>query len=71
MYTYINTHIQTDTHTQTHTETHRAYKWLQVPPFKLTLNVGNDKSIYKAVVLNYSLMGPSAIVEVLLPKYYC
>jgi len=35
------THRQTDRHTQTH----RAYKWLQVPPFKLTLNVGYDKTL--------------------------
>jgi len=28
---------------QTDTQTHRAYKWLQVPPFNLTVNVGNDK----------------------------
>jgi len=34
------THRQTDRHT--HTQTHRAYIWLQVPPFKLTLNVRND-----------------------------
>jgi len=27
---------------QTDTQTHRAYKWLQVPPFNLTVNVGND-----------------------------
>jgi len=24
-------------------QTHRAYKWLQVPRFNLTINVGNDK----------------------------
>jgi len=35
------THRQTDR--QTDTQTHRAYKWLLVPPSKLTLNVGNDK----------------------------
>jgi len=29
---------------QTDRQTHRAYKWLQVPPFNLTVNVGNDKS---------------------------
>jgi len=28
---------------RTHTQTHRAYKWLQVPPSNLTVNVGNDK----------------------------
>jgi len=28
---------------QTDTQTHRAYKWLQVPPFNLTVNVGKDK----------------------------
>jgi len=27
-------------------QTDRAYKWLQVPPFKLMLNVGNDKIFY-------------------------
>jgi len=32
---------QTDKHTDT--QTHRAYKWLQVPSFNLTVNVGNDK----------------------------
>jgi len=29
----------------THTQTHRAYKELQVSPFNLTVNVGNDKLI--------------------------
>jgi len=29
---------------QTDRQTHRAYKGLQVPPFNLTVNVGNDKS---------------------------
>jgi len=28
---------------QTDRQTHRAYKWLQVLPFNLTVNVGNDK----------------------------
>jgi len=28
---------------QTDRQTHRAYKWLQVPPFNLKGNVGNDK----------------------------
>jgi len=32
------------THRQTDTQTHRAYKWLQVPPSKLTPNVGNDNT---------------------------
>jgi len=27
---------------QTDTQTRRAYKWLQVPPFNLTVIVGND-----------------------------
>jgi len=31
------------TFVQTDTQTHRAYKWLQVPTFNLTVNVGNDK----------------------------
>jgi len=31
------------TYRQTDTQTHRAYKWLQVPPFNLTVNVGNYK----------------------------
>jgi len=37
----IRTHRQTDR--RTHTQTHRAYKWLQVAPSNLTVNVGNDK----------------------------
>jgi len=28
---------------ETDTQTHRAYKWLQVPPFNLTVNFGNEK----------------------------
>jgi len=28
---------------RTDTQTHRAYKELEVPPFNLTVNVGNDK----------------------------
>jgi len=40
-----HTHRQTDTHTDTDTHTHRAYKWLQVPPFNLTVNVGNDNCL--------------------------
>jgi len=40
------THRLTDRQTdrQTDTQTHRAYKWLQVSPSKLTLNVENDNS---------------------------
>jgi len=30
---------------QTDTQTHRAYKGLQVPPFNLTVNVGNDNAL--------------------------
>jgi len=29
----------------TDTQTHRAYKWLKVPPFNLTVNVGNEKRV--------------------------
>jgi len=37
----------TDMHTCRHADkqTHRAYKWLQVPPFNLTVNVGKDNSV--------------------------
>jgi len=35
--TYFKRAVQTDT------QTHRAYKWLQVPIFHLTVNVRNDK----------------------------
>jgi len=43
------THRQTDRQTdrRTDTQTQRAYKWLQVPSFKLMLNVGNDKLYLK------------------------
>jgi len=42
---------------QTDTQTHRAYKWLQVPPFNLTVNVGNDKYLVGiGRVYNYSLL---------------
>jgi len=42
--THRQTDRQTDTQTHRHTDTqtHRAYKDVQVPPSKLTLNVGND-----------------------------
>jgi len=43
--THIHTDRETDTHRHTDTQTHRAYKWLQVPPSNLTVNVGNDKII--------------------------
>jgi len=42
---------QTDRHTDT--QTHRAYKGLQVPRFKIMVNVGNDKlyNILKQVTI--------------------
>jgi len=40
----VHTDRQTDR--RTHTQTHRAYKWLQIPPSNLTVNVGNDKPGY-------------------------
>jgi len=30
---------------QTDSQTRRAYKWLQVPPFNQTVNVGNNKEV--------------------------
>jgi len=45
--TFFKRAVQTNrqTHRQTDTQTHRAYKWLQVPPFNLTVNVGNDRQL--------------------------
>jgi len=40
--TFFKKALQTDRHTDKHTHRHRAYKWLQVLPFNLTVNVGND-----------------------------
>jgi len=46
---------RTDRHTDT--KTHRAYKGLQVSPFNLTVNVGNDK-----FSTAYTLAGKNMIV---------
>jgi len=50
--THRLTDRQTDrqTHIHTDTQTHRAYKWLQVSPSKLTLNVENDKSLVIIII---------------------
>jgi len=39
--TFFKRAVQTDRYADT--QIHRAYKWLQVPPFNITANVGNDK----------------------------
>jgi len=38
---------------QIDTQTHRAYTGLQVPPFNLTVNVGNDNVELIDYLLNY------------------
>jgi len=57
--TFFKRAVQADIqkHRHTDTQTHRAYKWLQVPPFNLTVNVGNDNSyiqtwIYGPIPIN-------------------
>jgi len=47
------THRQTDR--KTHTQTHRAYKELQVPPFNLTVNVGNDNNNNEKFILRLKM----------------
>jgi len=44
---------------QTDTQTQRAYKWLQVPPFNLTVNVGNENSLLCRLCLAVTVVYPN------------
>jgi len=46
---------------QTDRQTHRGYKWLQVPPFNLTVNVGNDNIVNTSK--NNGVTNPNYTVE--------
>jgi len=49
-------------HTNRQTQTHRAYKWLQVPLFNLTVNVGND-NIYIRICIQCSTYNATSLLE--------
>jgi len=50
--TFFKRAVQTDIQkSHTDTRTHIAYKWLQVPPFNLTVNVGNDNIVIDTGIL--------------------
>jgi len=51
---------------QTDTQTHRAYKWLQIPPFNLKVNVGNDNSL----VSNEYTLCPNTLIDLHQSKTY-
>jgi len=47
----------------TDTQTHRAYKDLQVPPFNLMVNVGND-SYVTVISLTYPTDEPDIVAHI-------